>query len=227
MENSPVSFDESRLLFVGSTVVLIAQEINVPILSQLWLVKNGIVEESEFREGSLFTPNLVFVKAEKFELTALPDRIQLVFRELRGAEPSAYIERVAGGIVRALPHTPFSAMGLNFEFSCRPPAGELYSEWNRRTCLCPLVMGVPESHEDGARFGGYFSVDTLGYRARIDAKPACPASASFPSDNEFLQVAFNFHRDLPPDSAHSIIELLKDWHSVQSKAQKILDAMQL
>src|SRR5258707_15829179 len=100
---------------VESNVVVAARQFNPSILTQLWLVRNGIVGEDEFLPGSVVTDGLCQFQTERFILIAIPNLLQVSLRPLVAVpDEGALMADNVGGMVRSLPHTPYSAVGLNF-----------------------------------------------------------------------------------------------------------------
>ena len=53
---------------IGSSVVVVAQNFNPSVTSQLWLVRNGVVPEGDFLPGCIFTDLLVQVRTRRFKI---------------------------------------------------------------------------------------------------------------------------------------------------------------
>src|SRR5579862_3971247 len=104
---------------VGHNVVIAAHNLNPTISSQLWLVKQKIATEDAFLPGCVFTDPVVNVQAKDFTLLVLPEQFQFAPRVSRELERDLVIEKV-GAFVRALPHTPYRAVGLNFLWHVQP-----------------------------------------------------------------------------------------------------------
>lgn len=214
---------------VGSTVVLVANEINVSIFSQLWLHKNEVILEQEFTPETVISPGAVFVPTERFVLTVLPNRLQLQIVSPERVDAYDDVQRVLGSILRLLPHTPFTAIGLNFDGVLPPSAERAFSEWNPAMFAVPALAEVIPADAENRRFGCYFSFDTLGFRAKVDIKPiqtevVSPAPpAGSPTGQELMLVSCNFHCDLQGEKRNDIaLEVLMKWQSVHSKASGIL-----
>src|SRR5258707_9842242 len=96
---------------ISENVVVTANQFNPTIVTQLWLVQNGILTADE--GPGIYVPGFVQVKAREFELLVLLDRLQFVPTSEPGKRAELVAEKV-GTIVRTLPHTPYVAAGLNF-----------------------------------------------------------------------------------------------------------------
>ena len=182
-----------RRELVGSSVVVVAQNFNPSVTSQLWLVRNGVVSEGDFLPGCIFTDLLVQVRTRRFSLLFTPEQFQLV--PAPGEEDSpALLEETIGRIVETLPHTPYRALGLNFTWHVIPEDGDV-AELSRRlffTAGRPLFrdFDVPD-----ASFGTYLSRDLLGFRLKLDVKPVTVPASTAAANR--LQLLYNFHADLP------------------------------
>ena len=186
----------SRL--VNSSVVVVANDVNLSIFKPPWLLRNGILLEAELEGEILLSPVTVQVPTEHFVLGVMPNRIQLELpREYEKAGQD--VQRVVGGIVRTLPHTPYNAVGINFHYEVDPPGSEPFAAWNRRVCASPLAERIAPAG-DGARYGFYVSFDAMDARLKMDVKPITRKQsgpdAREQAAEEHLAVNMNFHRDL-------------------------------
>ena len=213
-------------LLIHANAVLVANELNVSVFNQLWLVKNGIVAEEDFGPGMIISQAAVVIPARKFLLTVLPDRVQL---QPKGefADGTA-ISTVFGKLLSLLPHTPFMALGFNFSLVFGPRDTAAFGGWNRRCFSAPILERLALSEDNKPCFGAYFSYDDAGFRAKIDIKPG-PAvqfpnvvEAGYPKEAQVMIAGFNFHRDLPADNAAGVaLELLPKWAQLFERAHEI------
>src|SRR5207253_8065118 len=98
---------------LGQNVVVTANQFNPSIVTQFWLVKEGVASENEFEGSCIFTEGVSQVQTKTFQLVVVPQMLQFTpspDAEKQGDLASAKV----GKIVRALPHTPYTAIGLNF-----------------------------------------------------------------------------------------------------------------
>ena len=208
------------LELVRSNLVIAARHFNPSVFSQLWLVRNGIMEEQEFSSGCVFTEQAVNIDSHEFAMLVVPPQLQFAPKVTPGEQASLIVTKV-GGIVRALPHTPYTAIGLNFFWHVRPEDGSVVALtrglfYNGTHPLSELF------NTEDARFGAYFSKDSLGSRLKLDAKPLTVQRKE--ERTEVLQFAFNFHLDLPEDrdKAVSAIERhLKIWDQAREESMSI------
>lgn len=205
-------------ILVNASAVVVAQNFNPPIISQIWLDRHGIVPECAFRPGTIFTDMLVRVQADEFQLLVTPDQCQFTPKGERDAQ-SIVVEKL-GAIVRLLPHTPFRGLGLNFSWHLRADEPEVRA-LSRKLFYVENGPLHQMFQDDGARFGGYLSKDSHGFRLKLDVKPA---SGEINGETvHFLQFAFNYHADIynHTDPAGAIEGLLSKWNEVCKESSLI------
>ena len=169
------------------TAVLLANSFNLPIFQQVWLIENGIVTQDEFNSGTnFFTPAAVSIQTSTFELLILPDRAQLVLNS--NLENSReIISRVMGGIVSKLPHTPYKAVGLNYNYIIEPSVPADFVAKCKSIFICDNNPLGEFFGSDDSRFGIYLSSDMLDTRLRLDLKPIHLSK----NNNDALRLSFN------------------------------------
>jgi hypothetical protein len=179
---------------VGSSVVIVAQNFNPSVTSQLWLVRNGVVPEADFLPGCIFTDLLVQVRTRRFSLLFTPEQFQFV-PALGEENPRDLMLETIGRIVETLPHTPYRALGLNFTWHLTPDGGDI-TALSRRLFFIPGRPLFRDFDVPDASFGAYLSRDLFGFRLKLDVKPvAVPPSGTEAAQR--LQLLYNFHADLP------------------------------
>lgn len=212
-----------RIVPVRSSGVLSAHDVNLSIFNAIWLVREGILEEADIStKESLFTPALIRIPTSTgAELLILQDRIQLSFdpKVVENAEP--LFARVLGGIVAKLPHTPYSAVGLNAEFLLAPRDETEFGQWNRKH-FSSLFSATSDSSSD--RFGCYLSTSQLEMQVRVECRPARikEGQPPFAPGQEAMHVSFNFHRDLAAQQPALILQQLAKWSQAEALCTRIL-----
>lgn len=207
--------------------VIVGHDINISILKAPWLVNQGILREAEISNGdAVFTSACVQINAEAFEFLALPDRIQMRLKE-DSPDAQANLLRVLGGIATTLPHTPFTAIGLNFEFLLRPDGDIAFEVWNRSRFSAPSSLDAT-GDMDTVRFGAYYSLDALAMRVRVNMRPVREFGTKGSeepereSQDETMLAHFNFNHDLvPAASAPDILQVLGKWVDAATYAAEI------
>jgi hypothetical protein len=219
----------ARSVFGGTSVVLVANEINLSIFKPMWLGKTNILRPDELAGDCVISPGVVQIPTAQFNLLILPNQLQLAFAEMDDAVVIEPLNRVLGGILQNLPHTPFLGMGINFDFFVGPKDLDKFADWSKDLFASRSALAVCENPTDKLRFGSYFSLDFAGMRLKINAKPIKGAVAA-PKVVEQLQTAtewmhfnFNFHLDLNPVApAQNALETLAKWSLVAAKTRSII-----
>src|SRR5262245_17831299 len=112
--------------------VITAQQFNPTIFDHHWVGRIvGLAEDYFHPERSFYSPQVASCQARQFNLLVLPDRLQFEPQVEQTGEDAELIRRVVGSVVSALPHTPYTALGLNFAWALRSP-GRLNPEISRR-----------------------------------------------------------------------------------------------
>jgi hypothetical protein len=206
----------------GAAVVIGAQQFNPSVVSQLWLVRHGLLGEDEFLPGCFFTDMFVQVQSRRFRLLVVPEQLQFI-PAVPPAEEQALIVDKIGAIVGFLPHTPFKALGLNFAWHLVPREGDfiaftrtLFASENR-----PLYRNFDT---EDAQFGAYLSKNFLGFRLKLDVKPILVLLADRTENR--LQFVFNFHADLGERPAEEIGQHLLRWNEVKAEAERIIESVE-
>lgn len=188
-------------------VVIIANDFNITIMNNIWLYKSKIFTESEL-QNSINTPVRVEVSTDNCLLSVSPKKLQFSIDPKTENSKEIIISKI-GTIVNLLPHTPFSAVGLNFTYFVTPDKNDIHGLTKSLFCnqTAPLYEGLDE---ENIRFGGYFSQDFMGTRFRLDAKPVRFMNGDH--TEEKIQFAYNFNINLSPENAEGkISELLNMW----------------
>jgi len=213
-----------RVQILTSSIVLIANEVNVSIFKLSWLIGQGIISAEELSDDVVITAVSTQVRTETFELTIVPNRIQLnlqpsEFHSIAGAES------ILVKLLNVLPHTPVSAIGLNVVYMITCPEGESFTGWTRSSFSPSLKLDAIPKADEGTRFGTYLSWDVLDSRLKLDIKPTVAVSDEG-SKVEFMQAGFNYHIDLPENrAAIAAIEAIEKWNKVKSHSLAVVEAI--
>lgn len=208
---------------VAPNAVIVAHQFNPSVIGQLWLVRNGLLEEDDFRPGCVFTDMVVQVNSREFDLMVVPQQCQFSPRVDQQREQELAIDKV-GSIVHSLPHTPFRAIGLNFTWHLSPEDNDASSIsralFFRESGPLHREFDVPD-----ARFGGYMSKDAFGGRLKLDVKPITVKKED--EELEKIQFVFNLHRDVADeeDPVGCIEHVLHQWNEVRDESSRIVHAI--
>ena len=221
-----------RIVFQNSSIVIAANDVNLSIFKPLWLQKNQIFRDEEFQGPVVITPVAVQIPTQRFQFMVLPNRIQMTF-PAEYPEASSDISRILGGIVQTLPHTPYTAIGLNFDYISAPEEEKSFHAWNNRLFASEFANQICHVEDDDTLFGSYFSFDTLGTRLKIDIKPIKgPATIqnlcqSWHRGQDLVAFHFNFHvGPLKPDQdVATILNTLNKWPEALSLSRQIIEKL--
>lgn len=204
----------------GSVVVIVAHHFNPTVVGQTWLVKNGILAESDFERGCVFSDMVVQIQSPQFQMLLLREQMQFSPRLDEELQQEIVVEKL-GGIVEKLPHTPFGAIGLNFTWHLSKPGSEI-NELSRELFAKDSSGLYDQFNSDNARFGAYLSQDFGPFRLKLDIKPVIVEVDDKNEDR--VQFAFNFHKEID-GGADQVRELLARWNEVRSEAHRIISAV--
>jgi hypothetical protein len=125
--------------------------------------------------------------------------------------------------VELLPHTPYQALGLNFDFFVAQPSGQDFSSYNR------ALLGNGNNHllrefsAPDAKFGRYFSKNHGEARLKLDIKPV----QAGPESKDLLHFSFNFHHEvsqLGSDArVRKLTQLIGGWTSLCEYAERLVN----
>jgi hypothetical protein len=214
-----------------SSVIVLAKDINQSIFRPGWLLKHGILlEEEADAPEAVFAPGITQVPTKHFELLVLPDRIQVrLLPDIEDATP--FLARVIGGTAKTLPHTPFRAVGINFEHRLEPATPGGFFEWDVARLASPWALGNVEKCDRRARFGCSFAHDFMGARMRVRATVSASDSEKADHTKDTIPygvtVSCNLHRDLPTDGwERELARMLSMWPSTREHADKIVRSLE-
>jgi hypothetical protein len=202
---------------INSNIVIVAQNLNPSIFTQLWLYTQGVFSEKEFKQNSFFTPAAVQVLTDDSELLIVPERLQLTF--LKNDKQDVLAKHIIGTIVEALPHTPYNALGFNFNWVSEPSDDIIFAENLREMFLSPKNPLSSYFNVDSARFGMYMAKDIDNMKLKLDMKPVKHLQDS---NKEALQLNFNFHKDLRDDIVQAIKSSLEQWLDARKLSEEIV-----
>ena len=199
-------------------IVIIANNFNTSIINTVWLYKNNIFSEKEI-QGSTSLPIMVEVQAKDYIFHLIPDRLQFSVNPMYEAAKELLISKI-GKLIQLLPHTPFSAAGLNFTYHVKP-SDEDISKLSRSLFCNNQSKLFNNLTTDDVRFGGYFSKNLIGTRFRLDAKPITISKKAI--KEEFLQFSYNFNINLNVDDSNTtkIIDLFNKWDEAKKICNKL------
>lgn len=204
-------------------VIVTANNFNVTLITQLWLVEVGVALRDEFLEGSTFSPAFVKFDTPGFQFLALQNQIQFQLKGSEDDKQRLVTERL-GRFVTSLPHTPYTARGVNFLWHYRPDDPARIPEIGRRLFF---KNNTPFAHlleSDDAKFGAYYSKDVLGFRLKLSTAPVDITPPSGQPGHEAIQLNFNYHRNAK--NSKEISDSLLMWSEAKQHSQSLADAIE-
>lgn len=192
---------------IGHNVVILANAFNPTIINQLWLVRHAILTEDDPIIGSAFTPVFANVKSRRFEMLFVSDRVQFT-PNLDEHDRVGLARDVLRRLVRALPETPYTAIGINMTFAIKPLQGVSMERLSRSLFHRDSIPICRYFNAPDAKCGFYASQDFEGCRLRCEVKPV----VFHGGDREHqLHCNYNFNRELvgqnAPDEIERVLEL--------------------
>lgn len=195
---------------VEANAVVVANDLNLSIFKPAWFHRHGLVSDDELLPDSVITPISINLHTASYTLFCLPGRLQLSFpaEAIDGADfPLA---RVLGGILKLLPHTPYSAVGFNYVYLMFPDDQSQYAAASAKQLSCPITQSFVKPPDPRTRFGAYISYVFEPFRAKVDIKPSQVTDAvpDAPKEvhvgDECLLTKFNMHRDLDESATEGL-----------------------
>jgi len=204
---------------VDSNIVINAYEFNLSIINNVWLYKNKIFTEDELK-GQKSLPILVEVRTKNFNLNLVPNRLKFSIKP-GYQEPNELLTSIVAKIVKLLPHTPYSASGLNFIYHVIPEDKNIV-KLSRSLFFQANSKLMQNFDSEDARFGSYFSKDVIGTRLKLDVKPITVMATGKEEDR--LQFAFNFHINFSSNNAlDRILNLISKWDEAKNLSDQIMN----
>ena len=204
-------------------IVLTAQTFNPSIFTETWLTQNGVVSEDAFVGVRVFSPEVAQFQTAGLQVLVIPAKMQITFGIHGDVDASEFAQKIAGRIVELLPHTPYQALGLNFDFFVAPPNGQNFNDYNRKLLRNGDYSLVQEFSSPDAKFGRYFSKVHGEARLKLEIKPV----QAGPEKKDLLQFSFNFHHDVSQISAEDrvpfLTQLIGGWASLWGYAQRLVE----
>lgn len=205
----------------ASGIIITAQTFNPSIFTETWLSQNHIIDANDLIGLKLFSAEVAQFQTSDMRVLVIPPKMQITFPipEVEGDFESP--KEVAVRTVKLLPHTPYQALGLNFDFFVTQPADQNFSDYDRTLLGSGDYQLLREFSSNDSRFGRYFSKDYKEARLRLDIKPV----KAGPDKKETLQFSFNFHHEVsqldPDNRVKKLIQLIEKWDSLHKYTQHL------
>jgi len=205
-----------------SGIVLTAQSFNPSIFTETWLDRNDIIRADSLEGLRVFSPEIAQFQTKEAQVLVIPPKTQITFRIHEITGEFEIPRKIAIRTVELLPHTPYQALGLNFDFFVSFPDEKDFNAYNRTLLGTGDYQLLQEFSAADAKFGRYFSKDHGDARLRLDIKPV----KGGPHNKDLLQFSFNFHHDVTridlSERAKRLIELIDNWASLQNYSARLV-----
>lgn len=214
-----------------SSVVVIANDVNISIFRESWLLRNQVLREDELGGQTLFSPAVVQVGTDLWNFLVVPNRIQLTFKQDYEGRQNDML-RIVGRIADLLPHTPFTGVGLNLHYRLRPDGGDGFLEWNHREFRSTFVDRLDGFGAGDNLYGTNFQMDFEGITLKGELRPATALQTigippyHIEQGQSLMAASYNFHADLsdPPDP-QEIRRTLERFNEVSQIADEFSDLL--
>lgn len=193
---------------VDCNTVIVANNFNISLINIVWLFKNEIFTEEELKGATSIPVMLEIQSPDNFKFNLVADRLQFSVNPTQEDKAGIIIEKV-GKLVETLPHTPYSAVGLNFVYHVTP--ANTIEDLGRSLFFNNNSNLHKAFDNDNSRLGGYFSTDKLGGRLRLDIKPI---TINFPNKKpvEKMQFSYNFNFAIDQENGvKKITQIFQKW----------------
>ncbi|MBE0481841.1 MAG: hypothetical protein IBX68_12810 [Dehalococcoidia bacterium] len=181
-----------------------ASNYNPSIISKEWLLKKDIFTEpiSNF----FHAPPFSLVENESYHLTVDEGKFQIGVKQITEKHLRSMVD-IAIAFVRALPETPYRAVGLNYRYELTD------GNTNLGALVVPNVEKIRELVSADFVFGATFEFSFGDFKVTLTAKPI------YVRQPRYL-VGFNFHSDVA--DAGQLLDRLSQQPMVIEKAEFIL-----
>ncbi len=200
---------------VNRNIILIARFLNPSIFQSHWLIQEGIIEKEKFDfDKSIFTPQMVRVCTVDFNLLITADKLE--FSMLSNEEESIEVIRK---LLKKLPHVPYVAIGINFEyfydeFSSNGIDNSIRLFSQMKNPIYNFFLDL----EDKPLFGIYLSKNYQGTRLKLDIKPVIIKEEK----KNYIDFNFNFHKEL--SSTEEIMNIIDKWTIFSEYSINLIDS---
>jgi hypothetical protein len=187
-------------LVKAATVALGA--FNPAIPTPHWLAQQGILEHGTFELGTVLTQTGVATRFRRGKLVWMVTLDRLLVETADDGERERPLA-LTTEILKALPHTPIRAIGVNFDFVLGEPSDAVQT----------MLQGIDFGALPGTR------AETDVSLVQADAATGTQVKLQLINSKGETRAAFNFHSDLP--SAAAAIKYLEGASKFYDEARTI------
>jgi len=206
-----------------SSIVLTAQTFNPSVFTETWLSEYHVLPTDKLVGVRVFAPQVAQFQVSEVQVLVAPPKMQITFPILPEGDNHQLACRIASRTVELLPHTPYKALGLNFDYFVPPAEGQDFNEYDRALFGDGASKLLGEFTTSDSRFGRYFSKDYGEARLKVDVKPV----KAGPQNKNLLQFSFNFHHAIPEvpleERARILIRMISTWEELRNYSQRLVE----
>lgn len=219
-----MGYDKMALIenaFAG--IVVTAQSFNPTIFTETWLSQNDVLCPDSLEGMRVFSPDLAQFQTPEVRVQIIPLKMQISFNIHNVSGDFKVPLKIPKRICELLPHTPYKALGLNFDYYVLPPESQDFFTYNRALLGTGDYRLLEEFSTTNARFGRYFSKDHGDARLRLDIKPVIGG----PENRDLIQFSFNFHFDVADLDigvrSRKLIKHLQTWATLREYSLRLVE----
>lgn len=200
--------------FIESNIVILG-EFQPAKFDKLFFVKNNLIAEEDFLDGTIITSSLVKITTKKLIINIVQNQIILVNKS---KTQSILLKQISENIISESNST-ITAVGFNFKWFLfmddvkSHTKSKFYSTSN-------TVLNKHFDSTDTA-YGFYVSKDFLNSRMKLDVKPKSLKEINSANSRMILSFDFNFHID-NSSNKDDINKSIDNYNSYRKKAQEII-----
>ena len=206
-----------------SSIVLTAQSFNPSVFTETWLSESKVLPSDKLTGVRVYSPQVAQFQTSEVQVLVVPPKMQITFPILVPGEGPELACSIAVRTVELLPHTPYQALGMNFDYFVPPPEGQDFNVYDRALFGDGGSKLLREFSAPDARFGRYFSRDYGEARLKLDVKPV----KAGPQNKDLLQFSFNFHYALPEvhleERSRNLSRMIGTWGQLRDYSQQLAE----
>ena len=206
-----------------SSIVLTAQSFNPSVFTETWLSEYRVLPADKLVGVRIFAPQVAQFQASQVQVLVAPPKMQITFPILAEGEDHELACGIASRTVELLPHTPYKALGLNFDYFVPSPEGQDFNEYDRVLFGDGASKLLAEFRTPDAKFGRYFSKAFGDARLKVDVKPV----KAGPQNKDLLQFSLNFHHALPEvpleERAKLLLRMISTWGKLRNYSERLVE----
>ena len=167
----------------GANIVVLARNHNPAIPSKDWLEKKQVIIDEPLNFAN--TPVFSFFETKNFALTVDQQKWQIVLKVVNQANIEALAD-ITEKYLRALPETPYHAVGLNFQYIGRPGKEENCFEILKSIFVSDKQKITSSINSVNFASGGLIYFDHGQFRVKIAVDPSLKTKKD-------IAISFNYH----------------------------------